>query len=605
MAEEMNKLGLHELIEKTSLADEDILVIQDTENTKRITFRNLRDSLIEDDELPSNHRIYSSEKLNTVIEAFQKQLDEGIGKVEGDIAKISDNYAKPEDIDKKIDEFSKTVPEITDVETIKSALESKRNNTDMITCDDIESGEDAKKIQLKNLSADVLSAMYGDTPITPPPAPQGGWTQEFIANGAINGIKLAKQYRFRGHYPNGDINQFTNDGLYLLGSSVEGLPKYDEYEGDEDRLLEVFNYGPDQYIIQKVTYALENGEDVRPIYYRKCLLNRLSVTPFIAEFPVTDTFKITRNVLHENVLDMGIVSTGDVYDLTEDGDYLVQKGVKNLPNTEYDFTVSVRKYDTRIEYTAKAVSITKCEIYVSNTFLTSNGGKQKTQWYLTNNSTKSRLDGKRVHLFGDGVCFGEGSSKITELAYPALLTSRYGIIINNHALGDASIGEYGDEYLAERSVLMQIENASIDNGDFAVIFAGSEDYKSGAAKIGTNSNDSEYTFKGALNRCIQKLLQKKPSIKILIVSPLFRARLNADDFRNSDETPINQLYLKDYCNAMKEVCEYNHVPFLDLYSTGMINKYNFDAYLADRLYLNDTGHDMIANKIFSALNNFY
>ena len=68
MAEEINKLGLHELIEKTNLSDDDIIVVQDNENTKRVSFRNLRDSLIDDNELPSIHRIYSSQKLNEAIE---------------------------------------------------------------------------------------------------------------------------------------------------------------------------------------------------------------------------------------------------------------------------------------------------------------------------------------------------------------------------------------------------------------------------------------------------------------------------------------------------------------------------------------------------------
>ena len=98
---------------------------------------------------------------------------------------------------------------------------------------------------------------------------------------------------------------------------------------------------------------------------------------------------------------------------------------------------------------------------------------------------------------------------------------------------------------------------------------------------------------------------KNPKIKLLIVSPLFRARLDADDFRNSDDTPINEQFLKDYANAMNEVCVYNHIPFLDLHSTSMINKYNFTSYLKDRFYLNDEGHDMIADKLFAALNFYY
>ena len=605
MAEEINKLGIHELIEKTALSDEDIIVVQDEENTKRVSFRNLRDSLIDDDELPSTHRIYSSHKLNAAIEDFQKQLDFDIGEVERDIKNITDNYATSKEVDKKIDDFSKTVSDLVEVETIKEALKSKRNISDLITCNDIESGVNENKIQVRNLSNEVLSMMTGHTPVTIPSVPEGGWVQEDIANESINAAKLSKQYRYRGHYPDGDINRFTKDGLYLLGASVSGMPKYDLDEKDQDRLLEVINYGPDQYIIQRVYYCLETGDNVRPVYERKALLSKLGVTKFIATYPISDSFKITRNILHDNVLDLGVISTGDVYDLTVDGDYTVLKGVKNLPNNDYDFNVSVRKYDTRTEYIAKVIRYDKCEIYISNTYLSSSGMKEKTPWYMTNSVTKSRLEGKRVHLFGDGVCFGLGSSNIPELSYPALLNSRYGLVINNHALGDATIGVYGDEYLSERSVIKQIESANIANGDFAIIFAGSEDYKSGIASIGKNYDTSDYSFKGALNICIESIMKKNSNIKILVISPLFRARLDADDLRNSDVTPINELLLSDYAKAMKDICEYNHIPFLDLHSTGMINKYNYSTYLSDRLYLNDIGHDMIANKIFSALNYFY
>lgn len=605
MAEEINKLGLHELIEKTNLSDEDIIVVQDNENTKRVSFRNLRDSLIDDNELPSTHRIYSSQKLNEAIEDFQKQLDYDIGKVENEIQKIADDYISPKEVDEKIKEFSKEVAGLADTEVLKQALESKRDKSVLINCNDLDIGSDEKKIQLKNLSNSVLAAMTGSTPVTVPSVPEGGWVMEDIANGAISGIKLATQYRYRGHYPDGDINNFTKDGLYLLGASVEGLPTYGDEANDQDRLLEVFNYGPNNYIVQKVYYAEDKGEEAKPIFIRKALLNRLHITGFIAEFPVTDKFKITRNILHDNVFDMGTITTGSVYDLTVDGDYLVKKGAKNLPIEGYDFTVSVRKYDTRTEYSAKIIDIERCEIYISNTYLLSSGLREKTPWYITTTTTKSRLDGKQLHLFGDGVCFGMGSSNIPELSYPALLTSRYGIKVSNHALGDATIGEYGDEYLSERSVIKQIENASLTNGDFAIIFAGSNDYKTPASRIGINTDTSNYYFKGALNTCIQKLIEKNSSIKILVVSPLFRARLNADDFRNSDDTPINELTLKDFANAMKEICEYNHIPYLDLHSTGMVNRFNHKAFLSDGLYPNDAGHDMLANKIFSALDYFY
>lgn len=602
----INKLGIRELLEKENLSDDDIIIVEDNENTKRVSFRNLRDSLIDDAELPSTHRIYSSERVNEFFENIEKNLNSSVGRVEGELNNLKDNSATLKQVDEKINEFSKTVPELAEIESLKNGIESKRNISDPITCDDIESGEDSKKIQPKNLSYEVISMMVGTTPVTPPAVPTGGWVQEDIANGAIISDKLSKQYRYRGRYSEGNINSFTKDGLYLLSSSVEGLPKFDINEKDQERLLEVYNYGPNQNIIQKVYYIEEtDSTTTRPVYVRKSPLSRIHITSFVAEYPLTDKYKINRNVLEDNILNYGIVDSGSVYDLTSDGDYLVKKNVKNLPNNTFDYTVSVRKYDTRIEYIAKAITATACEMYISNSYPLSSGLIINTQWYKTNSVSKSKLDGRTLHLFGDGVCYGLGSSDIPSLSFPALLNSRYGLNIQNHALGDATIGVYGDDYLAERSVIIQIQNSTISDNDLAIIFAGSNDYKCGIAKIGNNSDKLDTSFKGAINLCIKALIEKNPSVKIMIVTPLFRARLDADNYKNSDETPINELILSDYATAMKEVSEYNHIPCFDLHSSCMINKYNFTQYLNDRLYLNDYGHDMIADKIFSALEYCY
>lgn len=604
MEEIINKIGLDELIEKKSLNDEDIILIQDSENTKKVSFRNLRSSLIDDNELPSENRMYSSYKLDQAIQEFQNQLDYDIGKVQNSVDNISKDYITESKLDKKIKEFGDTVSDIAEVDKLKSAIEGKRDSSVLITSSDLSTASDEDKIQAKNLSKEVLSMMTGSTPVSTPSVPTGGWVQEDIAEGAINAIKLSKQYRYRGYYSEANINQFTQDGLYLLGFSVTGLPKMSDTD-NEDRLLEVTNYGPDQYIIQKVSYCTDSTDTIRPIYIRKAYLNQLSTTDFIAEYSITDTFKIERNILKDDILYCGVLESGSIYDITVDGDYYAKKGVSNLPDNVHDFTVSIRNYGSRVEYSAKIVNYDLCEIYISNTYLTSSNLKKYTEWYKTNTVKKSKLQGKTLHLFGDGVCFGLGSSNIPVLSYPSLLNSRYGININNHALGDATIGVYDDEFLEERSVIKQIESAVMSDGDMAIIFAGSNDYKSGIAKIGSNTDFTSYSFKGALNTCIKNLLTKKPSIKLLIVSPIFRARLSADDFRNSDETPINELYLSDYVKAMKDISEYNHIPFLDLHSTSMINKYNFTYYLKDRFYLNDSGHDMIADKIFSALSYYY
>ena len=56
MADNSMNVGIFitDLLEKTALDDTDLLLVEDLENTKRVMFRNLRVSLIEDNENPAS-----------------------------------------------------------------------------------------------------------------------------------------------------------------------------------------------------------------------------------------------------------------------------------------------------------------------------------------------------------------------------------------------------------------------------------------------------------------------------------------------------------------------------------------------------------------------
>lgn len=57
---------------------------------------------------------------------------------------------------------------------------------------------------------------------------------------------------------------------------------------------------------------------------------------------------------------------------------------------------------------------------------------------------------------------------------------------------------------------------------------------------------------------------------------------------------------------MKAIAEKNHIPFIDAYNECMINKYTYKEYLtSEGVYLNDTGHSMIAEKIQDGFSRYY
>ena len=66
-----SSIHIEDLLEKTGLNDTDIFIIQDDENTKKITVFNLRSGLVQDTEEPSEHRIYSSKKVNDLLDSLK------------------------------------------------------------------------------------------------------------------------------------------------------------------------------------------------------------------------------------------------------------------------------------------------------------------------------------------------------------------------------------------------------------------------------------------------------------------------------------------------------------------------------------------------------
>ena len=182
---------------------------------------------------------------------------------------------------------------------------------------------------------------------------------------------------------------------------------------------------------------------------------------------------------------------------------------------------------------------------------------------------------------------------------------KYGFRVFNHAQNDATVGNYGVKTIEERSVLTQIDNVSFEDNDIAIIFAGTNDFKTGNCPIGNDVDQKDTTFKGSLNLVIQKIFEKNKSIRLLFITPVFRSRIDSGDNRDSDSTKISGRMLKDYSDAIKTISEINHIPVLDMYGSGLINKYNSEHWLYDGLYFSQEGHKLFATTLYKKLSSLY
>ena len=602
-------IHVSDLLSKKSADETDVFILEDGENTKKISFADLRASMIKDKETIGANRLWSSEKISAELEKVSKETDEKIGNIT--IDNTTENAVTEDMLNKELAAMDKKKCDVELVQAMSDVLEGKRNSTDPFTFNDIKPTTESEKLHLELLGEDVLSAMTGNTPVNPAVVPTGKWKTDDLADGIITAVKLASSYRFKKVVTDGNINLLIDDGLYLCGANVVGVPKYNDDE-DDIKLLEVSRYGEDgKYIMQRVYYIDQPDPTVkRPQRFERLgETSKIYKSEFIAHFEVTESSRVESPLLGATYNDRGIVSTGMISDLSDAGNYYCTSGVSGLPIDGTDFLVSVNSYTNYIEYIAKTVDISSggSKQFVRFLYYDSSGLPIITNWFQTLTDMKSKFGTKSVHIFGDGIAYGIGASDIGTTSFAGFLNSKYGYEICNHSLIDATFGVYGNDNMKERCVRTQIElDPTIASAEYAIIFAGTNDYSCGAAELGTNTSTSDITFKGAIVDTVKKLIELNPTCKILLVSPIYRASISAGDGHNGDDTTINGKILPDYVQAMKEISEVLHVPYVDIYSLGTLNKYNKDTYLnTDGIHPVDAGYELICEKIHGAMCQFY
>lgn len=596
-------LGIKELQEKKNLEDQDLFIVEDEQNTKKVKLRDIITSIIKDDELPTEERIYSALKIKEMILELSTDYSDTIN----DLLQIIDELEKKAATKKMLEDVEVVLTEMISgrvtPEYVNRALDTRLEKDHKFTAADFDLTSDEYKIKLENLAEEVIAAITGETVMeVTNRAPKGGWRTEDLSDGVISSKKLATNYRFRGNYLEGQIDQFTQDGIYLLASTVLDMPS-DQPDGDDElRVLFVSVYG--DYIQQDLYYV--SNIEYHPLYRRRCNKNRLHATKFIRIDEITDAYKINREMLSDDYAALPILSNTNIFSIKKEGNFIANQNCIGLP-TKDKYFISVNKFDDyTLIYKAYNITTTKCDVYISLVYRLENYSLVTTDWFKTTSNSRSKFDGKKLHIFGDDIVFGIGASDMAKKSIPALLSSKYGFIVNNCALSDGTAASYGDEIMSRYDINEQIGRTSLRDTEYALIFVGSNDYRCGKASIGQNNNISLNSFKGGLNMAIANIMAANPKIKILLATPIYRDSLsNTNDGKNSDTTMVNDYYMADFTNAMIEVAKYNHLPILNLTDTCSINKYNASTYLSDGVHLNDVGQELIADKILDGFNQAY
>lgn len=148
-------------------------------------------------------------------------------------------------------------------------------------------------------------------------------------------------------------------------------------------------------------------------------------------------------------------------------------------------------------------------------------------------------------------------------------------------------------WLGYRTTIGELKTLDFNTVDFIVIAYGTNDWTADFP-IGEDTSTSEAEFIGALKYCINKMLTACPQLKIYTIAPAYR--YNKQTGVDSDVETYGGKNLRQYADGIAHASSLLSLPCLNLYSDGMVNKYNRDKYLSDGVHRTVEGYKLLGEQ---------
>lgn len=201
---------------------------------------------------------------------------------------------------------------------------------------------------------------------------------------------------------------------------------------------------------------------------------------------------------------------------------------------------------------------------------------------------------KKITIIGDSITYGYDGTNASLVAkpYPWIIQDLLGVPVYNYGISGSTISGGGASTSIPGNSPMNIRYADMVYADYILVLGGVNDYIITSTPLGTKGDTTNQTFYGALKILIEGLIKKYPTGKIGFMTPL----------RKSNDTVANGagLTLKQYRDAIIDMCEDYCIPVLDLYTKGGCHP-NIEAWrnanLPDGLHPNQSYYRRLALQI--------
>jgi hypothetical protein len=182
--------------------------------------------------------------------------------------------------------------------------------------------------------------------------------------------------------------------------------------------------------------------------------------------------------------------------------------------------------------------------------------------------------------------------------YTTPLAALLGTTFTNRGVSGASLGQASNGATGSLVITTTISSLTT-TARVVTLECGTNDCFDAAVPLGTRGDSTTATFYGALRNAVGAILTRCSSAKIFMISN--HATGTVFPSRTAYSVNSNGNYLRQYWDAMEEVCADQGVIFIDVGRKAGIGYSNVNSLTSDGLHYNTAGGTLVANYIYQEM----
>lgn len=230
------------------------------------------------------------------------------------------------------------------------------------------------------------------------------------------------------------------------------------------------------------------------------------------------------------------------------------------------------------------------------------------QKYCRDDKNSGFWTGKKLTIDGDSISHDSGlhaywqyvlkNNLKMDIVGSSFVFEGQKCLIGTSGIGGSRIAVGTEGNNKQYCISLRYEELPSD-ADLIIIAGGTNDWAHSGVELGTMADRTNITFYGALHVLCLGLINRYPSKQIVFMTPIKRDT-SLDSVNNLGLT------LKQFADAIKEVCAYYGIPVCDMFSNCCMNP-SIDAqralYFADYTHPNLVGHKKMGDIVTGFISN--